>query len=115
MSIPVSLEGAYGLVLEGGTLEQIFDVKPALCNTGRLVRPDGLVIHHNPVTSFDHGFYGINPTLLIDFYRANGFKIIQCVDVVTVQKTLYEKLWCFSYRELLIRVKKRLTFRYYSH
>lgn len=101
LPIPVNLEGAYDFVLDGGTLEHIFDIKTALCNTARLVSTGGVVIHHNPVTSYDHGFYGINPTLLIDFYAANGFKIVNCVGVVMDQKTFYEKQWCFPYHELI--------------
>ncbi|MFQ5528579.1 MAG: hypothetical protein ACE5GX_20275, partial [Thermoanaerobaculia bacterium] len=96
--IPRDLEGTQDLVVDGGTIEHIFDIKTALCNTARLVRKGGMVIHASPVGWYEHGFYGINPTLFVDFYSANGFQILDTTCFLFDDyASVYKKQWCFSY------------------
>lgn len=75
--IPAILKGAFGTVVDGGTIEHIFDVKQALANAAQLLRVGGHVIH---MASFemDHGFYSLSPCLLFDFYATNGFSDFEC-------------------------------------
>lgn len=78
--VPAALHGRYDLVYDGGTLEHCFSTATVLCNTLRLVKRGGRVIHHVPLNNWiDHGFYQFSPTLFFDFYRANGFDDLSMV------------------------------------
>jgi SAM-dependent methyltransferase len=77
-NLPSSMESAFDLVLDAGTLEHIFDVPCALRTLCRVVRPGGRIIHISPASNcIDHGFYSFSPTLFADFYAANGFEILR--------------------------------------
>ena len=72
--VPAELEGRFGLILDGGTLEHVFDTRVALANIARMLTPGGRVFHTNPATNYlAHGFYQFSPTLYYDWYAANGF------------------------------------------
>ena len=76
--IPASMEGQYDLVSDAGTLEHCFDVKEALFNTVRLLKPGGHVCFCAPMSGYvDHGFYSFSPTLFRDFFGQNGFDRMQ--------------------------------------
>mgnify|MGYP003592463089 CR=1 FL=1 len=72
--LPEALHGAYDLVFDGGTIEHVFNVKEAMFNAARLLKPGGTVIHVHPLSGWiNHGFFQICPTFLSDFYSINGF------------------------------------------
>lgn len=72
--VAAELEGRFGLILDGGTLEHVFDTRVALANIARMLAPGGRVLHTNPTTNYvAHGFYQFSPTLYYDWYAANGF------------------------------------------
>ncbi len=72
--VPPDLHERFGLVVDGGTLEHVFDVRHALGSVVRMLRPGGRVVHVSPVNNFaNHGFYQFSPTLFFDYYEANGF------------------------------------------
>jgi hypothetical protein len=72
--VPGELHGRFGSILDGGTLEHVFDVRRALMNIARMLAPGGRVIHISPVNNYaNHGFYQFSPTLFLDYYRANEF------------------------------------------
>jgi len=74
--LPPEHLGRFDLILDGGTLEHVFDVAQALRNLCRLVRVGGRIVHISPMSNCaDHGFYSFSPTLFQDFYAANGFEI----------------------------------------
>jgi hypothetical protein len=74
--LPAEHLGRFDLVLDGGTLEHVFDVAQALRNLCRLVRVGGRILHISPMSNCaDHGFYSFSPTLFQDFYAANAFEI----------------------------------------
>lgn len=76
--LPDRLASRFDLVLDSGTLEHVFDVRTALINANRMVKPGGRVIHMTPCNNYaNHGFYQFSPTLLIDYYEANGFDGLQ--------------------------------------
>lgn len=69
-----SLHERYSLVIDGGTLEHVFDVKTFLFNCASLVKLHGHVLHQVPLNNhINHGFYQVSPTLLYAFYEDNGF------------------------------------------
>jgi len=76
--VPGHLASRFDLVFDSGTLEHVFDVRTALMNVGQMVKRGGRVIHLSPCNNFaNHGFYQFSPTLLIDYYEANGFAALQ--------------------------------------
>ena len=64
-------------VINGGTLEHIFDVAKAMKNISDMVKPGGVVIHIVPFAGLaNHGFYSFSPTFFLDYCEANSFDII---------------------------------------
>lgn len=74
--VPPELHERFDIVLDGGTCEHVFDVATALRNCARMTALHGCVVHANPLAMGNHAFYGINPTLIHDFYAANAFRIL---------------------------------------
>jgi hypothetical protein len=72
-SIPEHLTGAFGTVLNGGTLEHVFDIRQAMENLHHLLRPNGSFIHMVPVTWYEHGFINFNPVLFHTVAEANDY------------------------------------------
>jgi hypothetical protein len=75
--LPSTLRSAFSVVLDGGTLEHVFDYPSALRNTLGGVRPGGHAILITPSAGYmGHGFYQFSPEL---FYRVlapeNGFQV----------------------------------------
>lgn len=75
--IPAELEQQFDWVLDGGTLEHIFDFPTALRNCMRLLRVGGRLFLFTPANNYcGHGFYQFSPEL---FYRVftpeNGFEV----------------------------------------
>src|SRR3546814_19453314 len=64
----------YDIVIDGGTTEHIFDIACALFNCAKMVKLNGYIYHDVPMNMLNHGFFNFNPTLLCDFYEANGFE-----------------------------------------
>lgn len=73
--IPEDLTEKYDMVIDGGTLEHIFNVGEAFHNVAKLTRPGGVVIHFLPMNSLNHGFHNFSPTLFYDFYEDIGFSV----------------------------------------
>lgn len=70
--LPVELCGKYELVLNGGTLEHIYDIARAMDNMNKLVKEGGSIIHISPCAGWvNHGFYSISPTFFQDYYALN--------------------------------------------
>ena len=64
---PISpeLEERYSAVVDGGTIEHVFDFPTAIRNCMRMVRQGGHLILHMPVNNYPgHGFYQFSPDLL---------------------------------------------------
>jgi SAM-dependent methyltransferase len=75
--LPESMKGRFDAVLDGGTVEHVFNVVEALRNTMELVRPGGHLFLNSPANNLcGHGFYQFSPEF---FFRAlspeNGFEV----------------------------------------
>ena len=66
----------YDLVLDPGTLEHCFNIGQAFANVLKCMRVGGHVVHINPCTMINHGFWNLNPTTYKDFYEQNGGAIV---------------------------------------
>lgn len=72
---PQNLYQKYDLVIDAGTSEHCFNIAQAVKNIAIMVKKGGYIHHVNPINSFNHGFYNLNPTWYYDFYLDNGFII----------------------------------------
>ena len=69
---------AFDALIDGGSIEHIFDVRQAFENYMAMVRPGGHIFIHTPANNLlGHGFYQFSPEL---FYRVfspeNGFEVL---------------------------------------
>lgn len=71
-------DGLFDVVLDVGTVEHCFNIGTAIMNMARQVKVGGVIIHENPFSCGNHGFYNLNPTWYHDFYTANGFEMVHC-------------------------------------
>jgi len=81
LNTPVTpdLHDRFSLVVDGGTIEHIFDIKSAMANIVKVLRVGGWVVHLTPSSNFiDHGFYCFSPLFFYEFYSANGFEDFRC-------------------------------------
>ena len=79
--IPPDLKNRYSLVLDGGTLEHVFEYPTALRNAMNMVQLGGHLVLATPCNNMmGHGFYCFSPEL---FWRAftpeNGFRVSRMV------------------------------------
>lgn len=84
LPVPAELRNRFGLILDGGTLEHVFDVRQAFSNVASMLKAGGDVYHMSPINNYcNHGFYQFSPTFFYDFYLRNGFTNIEGSIVVT--------------------------------
>lgn len=91
---PESLRGRYDLVLDGGTLEHIFDYPAALRNCLELIRVGGHFITITPASGqMGHGFYQFSPELFFRVFSPdNGFALRKIIlfDGSKTESAFYE-------------------------
>jgi hypothetical protein len=75
-TLPSDLVGRYAMVIDPGTIEHCFNIGQAMMNAARALAVGGFVVHVNPLSMFNHGFYNLNPTFYHDFYGDNGFQVL---------------------------------------
>lgn len=77
--IPPDLCGRYSLVIDGGTLEHVFNFPVAIRNALQLVKEGGFYIGISPANNFfGHGFYQFSPELYFRVFSAeNGFEMVR--------------------------------------
>lgn len=79
MNTPVgeSLHGAFSVVIDGGTLEHIYNLPVAIQNCMTMLRVGGHFISVAPANNFvGHGFYQFSPELFFrTFSQHNGFDV----------------------------------------
>jgi hypothetical protein len=75
--IPGSLKGKYSLVVDGGTLEHVFNFPQAIKNCMEMVAVGGHYAGITPVNNtMGHGFYQFSPELYFTIFRnENGFRV----------------------------------------
>lgn len=77
-TLPNLIYAGYDIVLDVGTVEHCFNIGQAMQSMAGMVKPGGTIIHENPHLMANHGFYNLNPTFFHDFYKDNGFELIEC-------------------------------------
>lgn len=60
----------YDVILDNGSLQNIFNIPNALENIDKLLESGGSIIHITPVNNYvDFGIYQISPKLFFNFYK----------------------------------------------
>ncbi|MFL5241323.1 MAG: hypothetical protein ACJ8FY_04385 [Gemmataceae bacterium] len=79
--IPDELKNRFTAVVDGGTLEHIFNLPVAIKNCMEMVRVGGHFIGISPTNNWPgHGFYQLSPELFFRvFCRQNGYKIVKII------------------------------------
>ena len=96
LPVPHELEDRFGLILDGGTFEHVFDLKQAFHNVNRMLKRGGRVIHMNPASNYvEHGFYQFSPSLFYDYYEINGFAELQCFIAQQPGSNINKRRWEF--------------------
>lgn len=75
--IPNDLVDRFSVVIDGGTIEHIFNVPCAFSNVAKMLKQGGHFISVNGANNFmGHGFYQFSPELLYrTFSMENGFQV----------------------------------------
>ena len=78
LQIPLELEDGYSALIDGGTLEHVFDFPTAIRSCMRMVRQGGHLILKVPINNFPgHGFYQFSPALLFQVLSPQfGYRIL---------------------------------------
>lgn len=96
LNLPVeeSLRERFGLIIDGGTLEHVFDLRRAFQNVAEMLKPGGRVIHFGAPANncFEHGFVQFSPTFFQDFYEANGFTDIRISIMIMANEETPERM-----------------------
>lgn len=74
--IPESMRNAFSVVIDGGTLEHVFNFPVAIKNCMEMVEVGGHLLLMTPANNFmGHGFYQFSPELFFRIFSAeNGFE-----------------------------------------
>lgn len=75
--LPATMNQRYSAVIDGGTLEHVFDFPQAIRSCMQVLRPGGHFIGFSPANNLmGHGFYQFSPELMYRvFSDENGFKV----------------------------------------
>lgn len=78
------LADAFDIVLDAGTMEHCFNVGQTIRNILDMAKIGGFIIHLNPMTMINHGFFNFSPTFYHDFYGQNGHQLVAPISAVSV-------------------------------
>lgn len=74
--LPAEWRGAFDVLMDVGTLEHVFDTRQAFINYLDLVRQDGWLFLHLPVSGYyRHGLHTFSPELIRSALCQNGCRI----------------------------------------
>lgn len=74
----IDVRDAFDCVLDGGTLEHVFDIAQAMRNVFTMLKVGGRAVHISPTNNLvDHGFYSFSPTFFADYYGQNNWTILK--------------------------------------
>jgi hypothetical protein len=75
---PVLTDREFGIVVNSGTAEHVFDQRQLWETVHDRTRPGGLMVHAVPLWGWlDHGFVNYHPTLIADVAAANGYGVLR--------------------------------------
>jgi hypothetical protein len=109
---PSNLLNRFGLIIDPGTTEHVFDIKTCLTNIVLALKINGVIIHQVPIYSYNGGYYSINPNVLHDFYGLNGFSHIKSYIILWDRYRPYTGSYhCYRYSPELLGGRHSLADR----
>ena len=86
--LPDTMRGAFDVVVDGGTIEHVFNTPRALDNVFHMLRDGGVFISVNGMTGWaGHGFYQFSPELVWRYWHdARACEVLECAAVPTDPK-----------------------------
>lgn len=76
LPVPAELRGAFGTVIDIGSLEHVFDTRQCLENLLGMVRVGGHLMLHTPCRGcFNHGLHTFSPECILQTLEVNGFEV----------------------------------------
>ena len=95
-AVPADLIGRFGLIIDAGTMEHVFDIRQGMKNTADMLRPGGRVVHMSAVNNYvNNGLVQLSPTLFHDYYVENGFDDVRGIMMVQPRAATRAKRWNF--------------------
>ncbi len=90
--VPADMDEKFTCLVDGGTMEHVFDVPQLIRNCFRMLKTGGFYISMVPTNNFNgHGLYQFSPDFFYSvFSEANGMKIR---DVFIVKFSAKNKVW----------------------
>lgn len=75
------LRGAFDVIIDGGTIEHVFNTPQALDGVFHMLREEGIFISINGMTGWaGHGFYQFSPEIVWRYWgEARGCEVIRCL------------------------------------
>lgn len=96
LPVPSELTGRFGWIIDGGTMEHVFDVRQGMQNTADMLRPGGRAIHISPANNYvNHGFTQLSPAFYHEYYAANGFDDVHGILIVQPRANMVTTDWNF--------------------
>lgn len=89
--IPAEIKEQYSVVLDGGSLEHVFNFPAAIKNCMEMLKIGGHYLGIVPANNFmGHGFYQFSPELFFSvFTRENGFKLVSLIAFEDAPQTIW--------------------------
>ncbi len=86
--VPSDLRGKFDFILDGGTLEHVFNFPAAVENMKSMLRPGGLFVGINPANNqLGHGFYQFSPDLFWRVYSEDAGFTVEKMQLVPLSPT----------------------------
>jgi len=77
---PYELIDQFNVIIDGGTMEHVFNTQNFLKNIHLMCKVGGRIIHLSPSSNqINHGFYSFSPTFFLDYYQENNYIIRKCL------------------------------------
>lgn len=91
LPVPISMINKFDTVIDGGTLEHIFNFPQAIKNALLMLKVGGTYIGITPANNyFGHGFYQFSPELYYRiFTEENGFKLEKCLVYIDKKNAVF--------------------------
>jgi 2-polyprenyl-3-methyl-5-hydroxy-6-metoxy-1,4-benzoquinol methylase len=117
LNLPISknMKSKYSVVIDGGSLEHVFNFPIAIKNCMELIKLHGHFIGITPTNNFcGHGFYQFSPELYYRVFNAsNGFKLVKMyfyVDDRTGKAIFYEVMDPLQLKERVTLVNAKRSY-----
>jgi hypothetical protein len=74
--LPTELVGKYDFIVDGGTIEHVFNFWGVMENIFNMLKIGGTFFFDQPTFfGFNHGYYNFSPCLYYEYFKANNYKI----------------------------------------